>query len=70
MAKEMPLVRDKVYEMVFEDLFERHVLKRIRKDYLERDVDELMDELRALEDVYYYLRGKVVHEVEEVMINM
>jgi hypothetical protein len=30
MGKEMALVRDKVYEMVFEDLFTRYVLKRIR----------------------------------------
>jgi hypothetical protein len=29
-----------------------------------------MYELRALEDAYYHLRGKVVHEVEEVMIKM
>jgi hypothetical protein len=67
MAKEMSLVRDKVYDVVFEDLFMRYVLKKIRKDYLKRDIDDLVDELRALGDIYYYLRGKITGEVKDVV---
>jgi hypothetical protein len=67
MAREMRDVRDKVYDMIFTDLFERHLLRRIRKEYLQRDVDDLTNELRALGDIYYYLRGKITGEVKDVV---
>jgi hypothetical protein len=55
MAKEIPVIRKKVYRIISRKLVDKHLLKKID---LSRDVEYFEEEFFVLKDVYLYLREK------------